>query len=338
LRIVVGNWVLQSQKEQQLHIHNSEGHQVTILQDDLPGFIFESNHGTKRTFTAETPLGPDFPSGWTNIRKKKQRTKAEQQKYQVRNLARDLYNRYFKAAQAVPRGAVAKLSNIVKQIEQALEEQCTPSHLLTSFSTDTSLLMIQDNQQQQPNIKISWQEKLRNALYELAKLLHEDGVISAYEMHSSGLVQALVAVLSKNLWELGLNKNKANKMQKQRIAIFKQCFYNNDSMTTSEMMIMSGNNGKAASKSTASILVQKLVSVLESIEKLPVFMYDSPGGAFGLQILTKRLRFRLERAACESQLFDRSGRTLKMEPLATVAQLNKYLLKMVRINTQFIIY
>lgn len=27
-KIVVGNWVLQSQKEQQLHIHNSEGHQV----------------------------------------------------------------------------------------------------------------------------------------------------------------------------------------------------------------------------------------------------------------------------------------------------------------------
>lgn len=31
LRIVVGNWVLQSQKEQHLHIHNSEGHQVSIF-------------------------------------------------------------------------------------------------------------------------------------------------------------------------------------------------------------------------------------------------------------------------------------------------------------------
>lgn len=28
LRIVVGNWVLNSQKEQHLHINNSEGHQV----------------------------------------------------------------------------------------------------------------------------------------------------------------------------------------------------------------------------------------------------------------------------------------------------------------------
>jgi E3 ubiquitin-protein ligase HECTD1 len=28
LRIVVGNWVLNSQKENHLHINNSEGHQV----------------------------------------------------------------------------------------------------------------------------------------------------------------------------------------------------------------------------------------------------------------------------------------------------------------------
>jgi hypothetical protein len=30
LRIVVGNWVLNSQKEQHLHINNSEGHQVSF--------------------------------------------------------------------------------------------------------------------------------------------------------------------------------------------------------------------------------------------------------------------------------------------------------------------
>lgn len=84
LRIVVGNWVLSSQKELQLYINNSEGHQVTILQDDLPGFIFESNRGTKHTFTAETTLGPDFSVGWSNPKKKKLRSKVEAQKFQVR--------------------------------------------------------------------------------------------------------------------------------------------------------------------------------------------------------------------------------------------------------------
>lgn len=48
------------------------------------------------------------------------------------------------------------------------------------------------------------------------------------------------------------------------------------------------------------------------------------------QVLTRRLRFRLERSQqVETSLIDRTGRQLKAEPLATVAQLEKYLLKMV---------
>lgn len=47
------------------------------------------------------------------------------------------------------------------------------------------------------------------------------------------------------------------------------------------------------------------------------------------QILTRRLRFRLERAPGETALIDRTGRMLKMEPLATVESLEQYLLKMV---------
>lgn len=182
-------------------------------------------------------------------------------------------------------------------IELALEEQCLPSQHIQP-------------QQSGEILKISsWQEKLRSALNDLGQLLHSDGVISAYEMYSSGLVQALVAVLSKSCWELGMNRNRASKYQKQRIAIFKDCIFKNE-------------------KHTASILVQKLVAVLESIEKLPVHLYDSPIGGYGIQILTKRLRFRLERSG-DSTLFDRSGRNLKMEPLTTIGQLNKFLLKMV---------
>lgn len=50
---------------------------------------------------------------------------------------------------------------------------------------------------------------------------------------------------------------------------------------------------------------------------------------FCFQILTRRLRFRLEKAPGESSLIDRTGRGLKMEPLSTVMQLERYLLKMV---------
>ena len=47
------------------------------------------------------------------------------------------------------------------------------------------------------------------------------------------------------------------------------------------------------------------------------------------QILTRRIRFRLERAPGEGTLIDRTGKCLKMEPLTTIADLERYLLKMV---------
>lgn len=58
--------------------------------------------------------------------------------------------------------------------------------------------------------------------------------------------------------------------------------------------------------------------------------------ARSFQILTRRLRFRLERGSGETSLIDRTGGCLKMEPLATVASLEKYLLKMV--GQQTILY
>lgn len=132
-------------------------------------------------------------------------------------------------------------------------------------------------------------------------------MVSAYELHSSGLVQALLSLLSTSYWDLGLRSNKTNKLQKQRVQLFKQCF----------------KQKPGEGKSSAAILVQKLIAVLESIEKLPVYLYDTPGSGYGLQILTRRLRFRLEKAPGESSLIDRSGRGLKMEPLSTVAQLER---------------
>jgi E3 ubiquitin-protein ligase HECTD1 len=50
---------------------------------------------------------------------------------------------------------------------------------------------------------------------------------------------------------------------------------------------------------------------------------------FIFQILTRRLRFRLERAPGENSLIDRTGCALKMEPLASLKQLDRFLLKMV---------
>lgn len=42
---------------------------------------------------------------------------------QVKVQAQEIYEKYFKAAQAQPRGVVAKLGNIVAQIERACQKQ-----------------------------------------------------------------------------------------------------------------------------------------------------------------------------------------------------------------------
>jgi len=57
-RLTVGNWSLQCRRDGEITVYNSDGaQQSTILREDLAGFIFESNRGTKHSFTAETSLG-----------------------------------------------------------------------------------------------------------------------------------------------------------------------------------------------------------------------------------------------------------------------------------------
>ncbi|KAL6425301.1 hypothetical protein ACFW04_009489 [Cataglyphis niger] len=287
-RLVVGNWALSSRKESELCIHNSDGQQqATILREDLPGFIFESNRGTKHSFTAETSLGPEFAAGWTGKRGKRLRSKIEAIKQKVKVQAQEIYERYFKVAQAQPRGVVAKLGTIVSQIEKASQKQQSGNR--------------------------EWRNVLQSALEQLKVLLNEEGRVSAYELHSSGLVQALLALLAAPPGPSPPTL-RATKLRMQRITVFNSCFQTKD--TNKE-------------HNSAKILVHKLVSVLESIEKLPVYLYDTPGSGYGLQILTRRLRFRLEKASGESALIDRSGRSLKMEPLSTIQQLENHLLKMV---------
>ena len=87
-RIMVGNWSLTCKKDGQLQIHNSDGQQqCTVLREDLPGFIFESNRGTKHSFTAETSLGPEFSAVWSGKKNKKFRSKIEETKQKVSTFA-----------------------------------------------------------------------------------------------------------------------------------------------------------------------------------------------------------------------------------------------------------
>ncbi|KAK2190392.1 hypothetical protein NP493_82g04009 [Ridgeia piscesae] len=288
-RIMVGNWSLTCKKDSELQIHNSDGQQqTTILRDGLPGFIFESNRGTKHSFTAETSLGAELAAGWTGKHSKKFKSKSEAVRLKVKSLARDIYEQYFKVAQSVPRGIVAKLFNIASHLDSACKKH---SNQIIGGDSD-------------------WKQEMESSFAELLQLLRNEHTMSAYELHSSGLVQQLFGCLSNNIEP---SSKESRKRAFERINLFKQAFKISDD----------------GSILPAVALVRKLIAVLESIEKLPVHTYDAQGAGYGLQILTRRLRFRLERAPGENSLIDRTGRTLKMEPLTTSAALERYLLKMV---------
>ncbi|XP_065451485.1 E3 ubiquitin-protein ligase HECTD1 isoform X13 [Chrysemys picta bellii] len=288
-KLTVGNWSLTCLKEGEIAIHNSDGQQATILKEDLPGFVFESNRGTKHSFTAETSLGSEFVTGWTGKRGRKLKSKLEKTKQKVRTMARDLYDDHFKAVESMPRGVVVTLRNIATQLE-------------SSWELHTNRQCIEGEN--------TWRDLMKTALENLIVLLKDENTISPYEMCSSGLVQALLTVLNNNV-DLDVKQDCSQLVE--RINVFKTAFSENEDDESRP----------------AVALIRKLIAVLESIERLPLYLYDTPGSTYNLQILTRRLRFRLERASGETSLIDRTGRMLKMEPLATVESLEQYLLKMV---------
>ncbi|XP_053450875.1 E3 ubiquitin-protein ligase HECTD1 isoform X5 [Nycticebus coucang] len=288
-KLTVGNWSLTCLKEGEIAIHNSDGQQATILKEDLPGFVFESNRGTKHSFTAETSLGSEFVTGWTGKRGRKLKSKLEKTKQKVRTMARDLYDDHFKAVESMPRGVVVTLRNIATQLE-------------SSWELHTNRQCIEGEN--------TWRDLMKTALENLIVLLKDENTISPYEMCSSGLVQALLTVLNNSV-DLDMKQDCSQLVE--RINVFKTAFSENEDDESRP----------------AVALIRKLIAVLESIERLPLHLYDTPGSTYNLQILTRRLRFRLERAPGETALIDRTGRMLKMEPLATVESLEQYLLKMV---------
>jgi E3 ubiquitin-protein ligase HECTD1 len=114
--LMVGNWSFACQKENELSIYNSDGQQTTILCEDLPGFVFESNRGTRHMFTADTSLGAEFASGWSGKPGKKFVSKAEALKLKVKTTARDVQEKYFQMALSSPREVVTKLQDIVRNL------------------------------------------------------------------------------------------------------------------------------------------------------------------------------------------------------------------------------
>lgn len=125
--------------------------------------------------------------------------------------------------------------------------------------------------------------------------------ISSYELLISGLVPTLLVALSPSSSSSSLDKCS------ERAQIFARTFIT-DPITFN--------------------LLHKLVALLESVEKLPLYLYDAPG-SYNLQAFSKRFKLILNKGNKEHNLLDFSGRVLKVEPLANISHLEKYISKMV---------
>lgn len=83
-----------------------------------------------------------------------------------------------------------------------------------------------------------------------------------------------------------------------------------------------------------NFLIRRVILVLESAEKFTQQLYDAPGGSpFGLQLLTRRFALRLEQSnnkiEAQNIFLNRTDRTIKSEPLATIGSLRQYFYRMI---------
>lgn len=289
IRLFLGNWSLSSRREKEMQIRNSDGQQqTTYLREDMPGFIFESNRGTKHSFTAETFLGSELPTGWPKVvtaamagpstPRSRNAAKAEALKSQVYERANMLYKRHLAGASTrQPREPVARLRDILANINRITTK---------------------------PNE--GWQKELKENLEHISELLCGKELLSAYELHSSGLPTTLLNVLSPQPDDA------------------------TDGLRMREQIVRDW----LESEGVGVALTTQLVAVLESVERLVVFTPagDSPA-ALSLHHLTKRIRLRIEREQDETAHTNNnnnnnnSSRHLKIEALTTVKQLEKFLSK-----------
>lgn len=146
------------------------------------------------------------------------------------------------------------------------------------------------------------QDAMSALLSDLARVLQGD--VSAFELQASGLVEALLQFLTAT----STSNSQLDTDLRLRLRVFSQVFA--DDVTTA-----------------LANLIRKLVAVLERVEQFPVTVYDTPGSGHGLQVLTKRLSFKLKKFQSEKSVLDLSGRSFKMEPLATVRALERFIVR-----------
>lgn len=249
----------------------------------------------------------------------------------ARLLARRIYKYYMAGTENKPHGHVGRLRAIAERVELACEQQSCGD--------------------KDPNAE--WSAALAASLKEFAELLQGEQSLSLYELQSSGIIQALLLCLTQadseqhlcdrvRLFTEALGQSRSPLEDTERAEDALSLLEESSASSLLEM----------SPPSPAVLLVRKLVQALESREKFPLYSYDNnpPGNVQGFNMLSKRFKVRVERVepvndepAADATSPDAraarrynaaippewTGKLLKIEPLATVGQLRKFLVKKV---------
>uniref|UniRef100_A0A7E4W8K1 E3 ubiquitin-protein ligase n=1 Tax=Panagrellus redivivus TaxID=6233 RepID=A0A7E4W8K1_PANRE len=146
------------------------------------------------------------------------------------------------------------------------------------------------------------ERRLYNNLLQARHVLLNDNSLSIFEIGSSGIVQTL-----QILFEYSVN-------------------HRNSKISRIIYDIFSGGQN-------INVVVRKIVQVMESQENFPVVRYDKPNSSTtGMKLLTRRFYLNLEQANPQDyhqqKLVDNTGRSMKTDPLTTVAHFKLYFLQM----------
>ena len=347
-QVKIENWLFRTARDNtELHITNAFADQKTILGQQLAGFEFESNKNELVQFLAKSELDNELRLTWSNIEgmaaalaPKNDDETALRNRHLERlkrldaltdNPARKppiVPNKASKSSKVnkpeAPTSATARLSALQqylaaagtkslklkqKQLRQSVNKLALELHQeylqkAQNQPRDLVLRLLALVDRLKASCESSSLQEYEEALNELRSvLLEKNKSISSYELSISGLIPALIQALCPTVSN--------NEMCARRSKLFANLF----------------DLGSGGSDLIV-VLLHKLVSLFESVERLPLYLYDAPG-SFNLQAFSKRFKLTLRKGESEINFIDFTGRVLKVEPLANISHLEKYISKMV---------
>jgi hypothetical protein len=203
------------------------------------------------------------------------------------------------------------------------------------------------------DVKLREEDLVKRQINELACRINKNFILKNNELNKNNLATKLNAIIK------AVYVSDDASLEPSLIAFRDFLVENNDYISSYELsisdivsMLMFILNGQSAinkknvfmrvfddENSGFKILIHKLIMLLESIERLPLYLYDAPY-TYNLQVFSKRFKLVLncggsvdgDPAATTDHtknVLNYTGRVLKVEPLANVSHLEKYLSKMV---------